>query len=121
MSNQTRVLLSTTADNSKYPEEQYSAKSPAAGYYKNNNGLHTAVFEFDNFKGSIKIQATLELYPGDLDWFDVVYDSADVVLTAIDSTPVTNNAVCTFTGKFVYIRVAYQLEEGTITEIRYSY
>ena len=121
MSNQTRVLLATTADNSKYPEEQYSAKSPAAGYYKNNNGVHTAVFEFDNFKGSIKIQATLELYPGDLDWFDVVYDSADVVLTAIDSTPVTNNAVCTFTGKFVYIRVAYQLEEGTITEIRYSY
>jgi hypothetical protein len=34
---------------------------------------------------------------------------------------VTNNAVCTFTGKFVYIRVAYQLEEGEITEIRYSY
>ena len=121
MSNQTRVLLASTADNSKFPVEQYSAKSPAAGYYKNNNGLHTAVFEFDNFKGSVKIQANLELYPGDSDWFDVVYDSADVVLTAIDSTPVTNNAVCTFTGKFVYIRVAYQLEEGEITEIRYSY
>jgi hypothetical protein len=121
MSNQTRVLLASTADNSKFPVEQYSAKSPAAGYYKNNNGMHTAVFEFDNFKGSVKIQATLELYPGDSDWFDVVYDSADVVLTAIDSTPVTNNAVCTFTGKFVYIRAAYQLEEGTITEIRYNH
>jgi len=34
---------------------------------------------------------------------------------------VTNNAVCTFTGKFVYIRAAYQLEEGTITEIRYNH
>ena len=121
MPNQTRVLLAATADNSKFPVEQYSAKSPAAGYYKNNNGVHTAVFEFDNFKGSVKIQATLELYPGDSDWFDVVYDSADVVLTAIDSTPVTNNAVCTFTGKFVYIRAAYQLEEGTITEIRYNH
>ena len=121
MSNQTRVLLTTTADNSKYPEEQYSTKSPAAGYYRNNNGVHTAVFEFYNFKGSVKIQATLELYPADSDWFDVVYDSADVTLTAIDSTPLTNNAACTFTGKFVYIRAAYQLEEGTITEIRYSY
>ena len=92
MSNQTRVLLAATADNSQYPNYQYSAKSPAAGYYRNNNGVHTAVFEFDNFKGSVKIQATLELYPGDADWFDIVYDSADVTLTAIDSTPLTNNA-----------------------------
>lgn len=121
MSNETRVLLSNAADDSQYPNEQYSEKSIAAGYYKNNNGVHTAVFEFDNFKGSIKIQATLELYPGDADWFDVVYDSADVVLTAIDSTPITNNAACTFTGKFVFIRAVYQLEEGTILEIRYSY
>jgi hypothetical protein len=51
----------------------------------------------------------------------VVLDSSDTVLTAIDSTPVTSNAACTFTGKFVFIRVAYQLEQGTITEIRYNH
>ena len=117
MSNQTRVLLATTADNSKYPEEQYSAKSPAAGYYKNNNGVHTAVFEFDNFKGSIKIQATLELYPGDNDWFDVTGTEVGGDSTVINSSATSY----TFTGKFVWIRAAYNLQNGTITEIRYNY
>ena len=117
MSNQTRVLLATTADNSQYPIEQYSAKSPAAGYYKNNNGVHTAVFEFDNFKGSIKIQATLELYPGDNDWFDVTGTEVGGDSTVINSSATSY----TFTGKFVWIRAAYNLQNGTITEIRYNY
>ena len=121
MSIETIVLLSNATDDSQPSVWQYSAKNKGAGYHKINNGVHTAVFDLNNFKGSIKIQATLELYPAENDWFDVVYDSSDVSLTAIDSTPVTNNATCTFTGKFVYIRAAYQLEQGTITEIRYNY
>jgi hypothetical protein len=120
MSIETIVLLSNATDDSQPLVYQYSDKSRGAGYYKNGNGTHTAVFAFDNFKGSVKIQATLELYPGDADWFDVIYNSNDVDLTAIDSTPLTANATCTFTGKFVFIRAAYQLEEGTITEIRYN-
>jgi hypothetical protein len=121
MSTETIVLLSNANDDSQPSSWQYSDKNRGAGYYKNGNGLHTAVFEFDNFKGGIKLQATLALYPNDNDWFDIIYDSADVVLTAIDSTPITSNATCTFTGKFVFIRAAYMLEEGTITEIRYNY
>ena len=121
MSIETIVLLSNAADDSQPSVWQYSQKNKGAGYHKINNGVHTVFFELDNFKGSIKIQATLELYPTESDWFDVVYDSSDISLTAIDSTPVTNNATCTFTGKFVFIRAAYQLEQGTITEIRYNY
>ena len=121
MSKESIVLLSNAADDSQPLVWQYSDKNKGAGYYKNNNGIHTAVFELDNFKGSIKIQATLELYPAENDWFDVIYDTSDISLIALDSTPVTNNATCTFTGKFVYIRAAYQLEQGTITEIRYNY
>ena len=121
MSTETIVLLSNANTDSLPSSWQYSEKNRGAGYYKNSNGIHTAVFEFNNFKGSVKIQATLELYPNNEDWFDVVYDSSDVVLTAIDSTPITNNATCTFTGKFVFIRAAYMLEEGTISEIRYNY
>ena len=79
------------------------------------------VLSFDNFKGSVKIQATLELHPGDNDWFDVTYDSSDVDLTSLDSTPLVADSTCIFTGKFVFIRAAYKLEEGTITEIRYNY
>jgi hypothetical protein len=121
MSTETIVLLSNITDDSQPSTWQYSEKNRGAGYYKTSNGVHTAVFEFNNFKGSVKIQATLELYPGEADWFDVVYDSSDVDLTAVDSTPLTSNATCTFTGKFVFIRAAYQLEEGTITEIRYNH
>ena len=121
MSKESIVLLSTVTDDSQPTTWQYSEKSKGAGYQTSSDGIHTAVFEFNNFKGSVKIQATLELYPSDSDWFDVIYDSSDVVLTAVDSTPITNNATCTFTGKFVFIRAAYQLEEGTITEIRYNY
>ena len=121
MSNETIVLLSNANDDSQPASWQYSEKNRGAGYYKNSNGLHTMVFEFDNFKGSIKIQATLELYPSDSDWFDVVYDADVASLTSLDSTPVVANASCTFTGKFVFIRAAYMLEEGTITQIRYNY
>lgn len=121
MSNETIVILSNISDDSKPSTWQYSEKHIGAGYYKNGNGLHTAYFEFDNFKGAVKIQATLHLHPGTNDWFDVIYDSSDVDLTALDSTPLNSNAICTFTGKFVFIRAAYQLEQGTISEIRYNY
>lgn len=121
MSIETIVLLSNSSDDSKPSVWQYSDKNKGSGYYKNNNGVHTVVFDLDNFKGSIKIQATLELYPADTDWFDVVYDSSSTDLIVLDSTPVTNIATCTFTGKFVFIRAAYKLEEGTINEIRYNY
>jgi hypothetical protein len=121
MSNEIIVILSNIFDDSQPTTWQYSQKVIGAGYYKNGTGLHTVIFELDNFKGAIKIQATLASTPGANDWFDVVYDTSDVVLTALDSTPLNNNAACTFTGKFTYIRVAYQLEQGVITEVRYNY
>jgi len=120
MSKETIVLLSNASDDSQPTTWQYSDKQRGAGYYKIGSGIHTAVFEFNNFKGIVKIQATLELYPGTNDWFDVEYDSSDVDLTALDSTVVVSNATCTFTGNFVFIRAAFKLEEGTITEIRYN-
>lgn len=121
MSRETIVILSNITDDSQPTTFQFSEKYMGAGYYKNGNGIHTMSFELNNFKGSIKVQATLDLNPGVNDWVDVVYDSTDVNLTALDSTPLNTNAACTFTGKFVFIRVAYQLEQGTITEIRYNH
>jgi hypothetical protein len=121
MYTETIVLLSNITDDSQPSVWQYSDKSTGSGYYNKGNGVHTVVFEFEDFKGSVKIQATLELYPGDSDWFDVSYDFSDTNLLALDSTPLTNNATCTFTGKFLYIRAAYQLEQGKIKEIRYNY
>jgi hypothetical protein len=121
MSIENIVLVSNYSTDTAPSTTFYSEKQKGAGYHKYNSGVHTAVFEFDNFKGSVKMQATLELYPGDDDWVDVTYDSISTSLDALDSTPLVGTANCTFTGKFVWIRAAYTLEQGTITEIRYNY
>jgi hypothetical protein len=121
MSIENIVLVSNYSNDNSPSTTFYSEKQKGAGYHKYNSGVHTVVFQFDNFKGSVKIQATLELYPGDNDWFDVIYNTISTPLDAVDSTPLVGTANCTFTGKFMWIRAAYALEQGTITKIRYNY
>lgn len=118
MSIENLVLVSNYSDDSRPSVEVYSDKQKGAGHHTINDSVHTAVFQLNNFIGSIKIQATLELYPGEDDWFDVVYDTASVNFPYLVNV---SSAVSTFTGKFVWIRAAYKLEQGTITEIRYNY
>jgi hypothetical protein len=95
----------------------YGEKRKGAGYHKNNDGVHTAIFQFNNFVGTVKIQGTLELYPNDSDWVDI----DGTTITVEDSSALTLNESRTFTGKFVYIRAAYNVQNGTITEIRYNH
>jgi len=121
MSTQSTTLISNYADESSPSSWYFSEKQQGAGYHKKSNSLHTAVFLFDEFKGSVKLQATLELYPGDADWFDIVYDDDADPLTSLDSTPAVPSATRNFTGNFIWIRAGIQLEDGTVTEIRYNY
>jgi len=117
MSIETIVLLSSTSAEAVGSAFSYSEKQKGAGYNKNNDGVHTALFQFNNFVGTVKIQGTLELYPTESDWVDV----NNTTITVEDSSALTNDESRTFTGKFVYIRAAYSIENGTITEIRYNY
>lgn len=117
MSIETIVLLPETSPELASLEFSYGSKQKGAGYNKHNNGIHTAVYQFDNFVGTVKIQGTLELYPTETDWVDI----ADTIITVEDSTALTTFESRTFTGQFVYIRAAYQVEQGTINEIRYNY
>ena len=119
MSIETIILVSNYSDDSAPSTVFYSEKQKGAGYHRNNNGVHTALFTFDNFVGSAEIQATLALYPGDDDWFDVNYDTISV---PVDGTgaPIAGAFSCTFNGKFVWIRAAYTLQAGSIVEIRYN-
>ena len=95
----------------------YGSKNKAAGYNKFNYGLHTVVYEFDAFVGVVKIQGTLELEPGESDWVDVY----GTTVTVEDSTPLIANESVNFTGRFLWIRAAYRLDQGTIVKIRYNY
>jgi hypothetical protein len=125
MSTESTILLSSTStttwDGASGIAYTFSEKSKGAGYHRKNGGLHTVMFELDQFKGSIKLQGSLELYPGDNDWTDIIFDNSAENLESIDSTPLVTNEIRNFTGNFVWIRLGYRLIEGTITQVRYNY
>lgn len=124
MLTENRTLLEnvTTESPSSY---LYSDKKKGAGYHLNNDGVHTVSIVVNAFLGDIIIQGTLSEYPStdDADWVDVVNFAGD---STYYNQPNNNDAVdydqsYTFTGKFVWVRVKYRLENGTIREIRYNY
>jgi hypothetical protein len=117
MSIETIVLLENISTEAVSAAFSYGDKRKGAGYHKNNDGIHTAVFQFNNFVGTVKIQGTLELYPNDTDWLDI----DNTIITVEDSSTLNNDETRTFIGKFVYIRAAYNIQNGTITEIRYNH
>lgn len=100
------------------PVYVYSEKKPGASYHRKNGGLHTYVYDIDSFSGVIKLQGTLASYPGEADWVDID-NTTEIVDSFINGVTVslTNN----FVGNFVWIRGAYVVENGSITQIRYNY
>lgn len=118
MSTESIILLENTSTESADSTFAYSAKQKGAGYNKRYGGLHTYVYELDAFAGEIKLQGTLELYPGEADWVNIVgtTEGGDSTISA-GITTYTGN----FTGNFVWIRAAYNLQNGTISKIRYNY
>jgi len=116
MSVESTTLLENITTEAADSSFSYGDKKKGAGYHKNNDGVHSAVIQFDNFVGTVKIQGTLEMYPGDDDWFDV--EGTEI---GGDSSVFNSTHSLTFTGKFVWIRAAYNVQNGTITKIRYNY
>ncbi len=119
MSTQSIVLASNITAEATGSDYSYSSKNKGAGYSKNGDGVHTAVYVVDDFIGSIKMQGTLELYPSENDWVDI--DNTLRGLSDDSSAWNSDSYSVTFTGKFVWVRAAYNVQNGTITEIRYNY
>lgn len=118
MSTENYVLLTDVSAESM--DFVYGTKSKAAGYFNYNDSLHTLVATLDLFVGEIKIQGTLELYPSDADWVDVVFDSENPI-TISDSSAITASLTRTFRGNFIWLRAAYRINNGSITQIRYNF
>jgi hypothetical protein len=123
MINGTNILLQNI--DSTASSAQYSEKKIGGGYYKNGDGVHTLYTVVNAFLGSITIQGTLEQYPSDddTDWVEVNTFAGD---STYYNQPNNTDAVdydvsSTFTGKFVWIRAKYELQNGTIREVRYNY
>ena len=92
----------------------YTEKSKGAGYQKSGDGVHTFVVSTDSFVGTLDIQATLALYPGEDDWFSIY--SADFMGDSSNPPDAFN-----ITGNFVWIRAKYHIQDGEINSVRYNY
>ena len=114
------LLSNITAESADLSVFTYSEKQKGAGYSRRSDATHTIHFQLNEFKGTVKIQGTLALYPGDRDWVDLEYDSGSS-LESVDSSSLTSDEMRNITGNWVWIRCAYVLEQGTITSIRYNF
>lgn len=106
----------------------FSDKKPGAGFHNEPTVDHTAVYSVNAFVGTIKLQAALEIYPGDADWFDIQGTEIGGDSTMLGNVPYDDlgsgsiqNITVDFTGNFVWIRAAYNLQNGSIIEIRYNH
>jgi len=117
MSTESYILVENVnlTDSSINPEFVYSEKNKAAGYHRRADNLHTAVYSVSNYTGTIKLQGTLALYPGETDWVDI-NDSTINFVNAANQSYTFN-----FRGNFLWIRAAYTILSGDITKIRYNY
>jgi len=118
MSTENRILLSNISLESADSSFIYGDKKQGAGYHRLFNPLHTVTYQVDSFIGVIKLQGTLSLYPAESDWFDI---AGTEIGLGDDSTAWSPTNSVNFTGNYVWIRAAYNLQNGTIVEIRYNY
>jgi hypothetical protein len=117
MSIESTILLENITQEVSDSAFSFSEKQKGSGYHNIRGGLHTYVYQLDSYVGLVKLQGTLELYPGDNDWVDI---SDTTVSIGSDSTMI-GSTTGNFTGNFVWIRAAYNLQDGTITQIRYNH
>ena len=115
MSYESRILLSSASNEDSIGSYNFTDKFPGAGYTGLLDTTTTVLYTLDEFVGEVKLQGTLELYPGDTDWFDI-----EGTLIDADSTVLTDSFTASFTGNIVWLRAAYSIQNGTITEIRYN-
>lgn len=116
MSYETIVLLeNVSTENPSTTTFAYSDKGKGAGYHNLKDNAQTVIYQFNEFSGTVKIQGSLEQFPGDNDW-------ADIVGTEVggDSSALNNDYTFNFNGNYVWIRCAYNLQDGTITSVRYN-
>jgi hypothetical protein len=109
MPSQSIVLLPATSTVGAFT----SAQQKGDGYYNSGDGLHTATFTFNNFVGSVRLEASLAIAPANSDWF--------TINNTTFTNPLTGSNFVNFYGNFVWIRATGTLTSGSITTIRYNY
>jgi hypothetical protein len=102
------ILSATTHPGDSTVETVTGEKFKGDGYYGRSDGLHTVQYTYNGLTGTITIQGTLVVDPGDSDWFDVhTYTAGNE----------TSSAVKSFTGNYVWVRAIVEYTGGTINSI----
>lgn len=91
-------------------------KIKGSGHYRKHGSVQTFQFDIDQFKGSIIIQGTLQLYPGESDWIDLKFQSGLEIAPA-DSSASSGSFIRNIQGNWVWIRLKYNISEGSITQV----
>ena len=78
------------------------------GYYSRADGFHTFQINTNSLTGTVVIQATLSVDPGDSDWFTVYENSYS------DST---ESQLVNITGNYVFVRAILTATQGTLRKI----
>lgn len=113
MSNEILTLLNNYSATGDF----VSAKQPGAGYHQKYNNLHTFVISFSSWEGNLKLQGTLELYPGEDSWFNLYNDNGEEI--SYEGIHDSNYTVAC-QGNFTWIRVSGTTVSGTINQIQFS-
>jgi len=89
------------------------------GYYGRSDGFHTVQMTFENFVGTVKIQATLATEPTANDWFDVT--DVEHVSPNASHANADGSFFYNFTGNFVWIRTKVVYTGGSVNSIKLNH
>ena len=117
MSTESKVLLSSLSEIGTFTGN----KCQGSSYHKLATSMHTIIVSFSNWSGELRFQGTLALYPAESDWFDLKDLNNDSILLGDGSTDYDDSYAFSSIGNFVWIRAAYNVQNGTITSILYNY
>lgn len=125
MSLEIHILAENLSAESNDSAFAFSEKKPAAGYHLSRENTHTATYSIEDFAGAIKLQGSLALDPSDNDWFDIsntgIGGSVDTLSIGDSSQLGTGTINSSFVGNFVWIRAAYNVQQGIISQIAFSF
>ncbi len=117
MATKFHILLENISAENAPNEYSYSNKRPGAGYSRRSSSLHTAIYKFNNFSGSVVLQGSLMRDPEEADWVDITNTDVGGDSTSIGTQNITRN----FSGNFLWIRCKYSVTNGVITQITFGF
>jgi len=112
------ILSAQTHPGDSTTETVTGEKFKGDGYYGRSDGFHTVQYTLEGFVGTIDIQATLAVDPGDADWFTIYTQAYPVV----NDEGTTGSFMTNFTGNYVWVR-AYvnNWTDGTVNSIQLNH